>query len=195
MSRMDPAMDACMRLLSYGYRGLVSRALQGWVERRDPSYCYHVLSKLDPGYYGWSVAFSRYEEFYKRLPSRYKVRLPKPIAESGIDVLKAIASRRSRRNYSKKPLGLLEVATILYYAVGVTGRAWWGGPKRTYPSAGGLQPVEAYLVALNVEGLEQGVYHYNPGSHSLELIYTEALGANSTRPALDRSMWLRLRSA
>ena len=87
-----------------------------------------------------------------------------------MDALEAIARRRSRRRYSGEPLTLEELGSILYYTLGVTGRAWWGGPRRTYPSAGALQPLEAYVAASRVEGLEPGVYHYNPRAHSLELV-------------------------
>jgi|JI7StandDraft_1071085.scaffolds.fasta_scaffold00110_38 SagB-type dehydrogenase family enzyme len=41
---------------------------------------------------------------------------------------------------------------------------------RTYPSPGGLYPVEVYVVALNVEGIAPGAYHFNFEQHSLELV-------------------------
>ncbi|NOZ31353.1 MAG: SagB/ThcOx family dehydrogenase [Crenarchaeota archaeon] len=176
----------CERLLGQRHSRWIARALRKWLDRRDPSCCYHELSKMEPGYYGWSVMVSDFEEFYKRMSGKRKIRLPEPLAESGVDTLAALRSRRSRRSYARKPLGLGELATLLYYTVGITGRAWWGGPKRTYPSAGGLQPVEAYVVSLNVDGLEQGVYHYNPGDHSLEEIYTGDVGEKLYRACLDQ---------
>jgi SagB-type dehydrogenase family enzyme len=39
---------------------------------------------------------------------------------------------------------------------------------RANPSSGNLHPTEAYLVAINVPGLGDGVYHYAPLEHALE---------------------------
>jgi SagB-type dehydrogenase family enzyme len=41
---------------------------------------------------------------------------------------------------------------------------------KTSPSAGARQPLETYLLAVTVEGLEPGLYHYLPDTHALELI-------------------------
>ncbi|QBR42691.1 putative peptide maturation dehydrogenase [Stenotrophomonas indicatrix] len=39
--------------------------------------------------------------------------------------------------------------------------------KKNIPSAGSLHPVEAYVVARNVEGLPSGLYHYHATAHEL----------------------------
>jgi SagB-type dehydrogenase family enzyme len=41
----------------------------------------------------------------------------------------------------------------------------WGG--RTTPSAKSAYPLELTVVVENVEGVEAGVYHYSPNTHSL----------------------------
>ncbi len=140
------------------------------IRYRDLSLLYHFLSMLSPGYYGGDLEPPRVEPFYKNIPGARRIRLPRPREKSGVDILDAIRSRRSRREYSRKPLKLVDLATLLSYTVGVTGRAWWGGPKRAYPSAGALQPIEVYISASRVEGLEPGLYHYHPGDHVLEEI-------------------------
>ncbi len=135
----------------------------------DLAFLYHEASKLAAGYLGAELPYTEREEYWLSRGGPCKG-LPEPLKASGLDALEAIRLRRSRRSYSSEPLGLDELATVLYHAVGVTGTAWWGGPKRAYPSAGALQPVEAYVAAGNVEGLEPGLYHYHPGRHCLELL-------------------------
>ncbi|MFL9960041.1 SagB/ThcOx family dehydrogenase [Paraburkholderia sediminicola] len=50
------------------------------------------------------------------------------------------------------------------------------GYRRTSPSGGSLQPSAAYLVALNVEGLTAGIYHYRAFSHQLTLVTHDVNG-------------------
>ncbi len=44
------------------------------------------------------------------------------------------------------------------------------GPTRTVPSAGGRYPMELYVVAGSVEGIDAGIYSYSPRSHALEAL-------------------------
>ncbi len=46
------------------------------------------------------------------------------------------------------------------------------GKRFTFPSAGGLYPIDLYLYVKEnrVEGLEQGMYFYNPAAHSLRYL-------------------------
>ncbi|MEM1873644.1 MAG: SagB/ThcOx family dehydrogenase, partial [Acidilobaceae archaeon] len=130
---------------------------------------YHYLSLHSRGYLGMSLLYKS-EPFHKVYPNAIRIPLPEPLEKSGVDVFTAIKSRRSRRSYSHEPLSLSEVSALLYYTAGVTSRTRWGELLRAYPSAGNLQPVELYLAASRVTGLDRGLYHYNPSEHSLELL-------------------------
>ena len=80
-----------------------------------------------------------------------------------------LARRRSVREYGPPPLDLEALGALLWAAAGVTARQT-GFAFRTAPSAGGLFPIEHYVVANAVGGLEPGVYHYAVLDEALELL-------------------------
>jgi len=89
-----------------------------------------------------------------------------PDVSGGMALSATLAQRRSIRDFRAESLSLAQVSQLLWSAQGVT--ADWGG--RTAPSAGGLFPLELYLVTGEVTGLAAGVYHYLPGEHRIEAI-------------------------
>lgn len=98
-------------------------------------------------------------------PSGERMALPTPQREDpgDISVEEALASRRSHRAYEPASLTLTEVSQLLWAAQGIS----YQPNRRTTPSAGALYPLEVYLVAGDVEGLDRGVYHYVPQEHGL----------------------------
>ena len=99
------------------------------------------------------------------------ISLPDPRLKGEMTLEEAILKRRSRRDFEDSPLTLGEVSQILWAAQGITAETG----LRAAPSAGALYPLELYLVVgkQGVEGLEEGVYHYLPHSHSLQLTLGE----------------------
>jgi SagB-type dehydrogenase family enzyme len=91
------------------------------------------------------------------------IKLPEPVLEGVISVEKALAARRSVRNYAFLPLTLTELSQILWAAQGLSGP----NGLRTTPSAGALYPLEIYIAAGNVNGLASGIYKYGCGGHVL----------------------------
>jgi SagB-type dehydrogenase family enzyme len=92
-----------------------------------------------------------------------EMKLPPVKMTHKLSVEEAIAKRRSVREYKEEALSLEEVSSLLWAASGIT--ADWGG--RAVPSAGALYPLEVYLVAGKVKGLESGIYRYHPQAHAL----------------------------
>lgn len=97
-----------------------------------------------------------------------KIKLPK-YSFRGLSVEEAILKRRSVREYSEKPLSISEVSHILFSAYGIT-HIVNGFELRASPSAGALYPIEIYFAAHNIEGINEGIYHYIPQNHSVEII-------------------------
>jgi SagB-type dehydrogenase family enzyme len=153
----------------YGERG---------VSLADPAEVFHEASRLYP-----NVAPARLEVLEelgregelarsaarssRTHDHRAGVVLPAPRALRG-RLGEAIASRRSERPDVLRPLRLRDLATLLAVSYGAAPRG--GGLRRPVPSAGALYPLEVYVVAPAVTGLEPGVYHYDPFRHRLALL-------------------------
>lgn len=96
------------------------------------------------------------------------VALPAPQQEGGLPVVEALSRRRSLRDFAEAPLPLRAVSQLLWAAQGITKEPG----LRTAPSAGALHPLELFLLAGAVSGLESAVYHYEPRRHRLLRIAT-----------------------
>jgi len=110
-------------------------------------------------------------------PTNERVALPDPALDGDVAVEHTLAERRSVRSFDDAALTLEQIGQLLWAAQGITrpaeapqGWEWgpWQGGFRTAPSAGALYPLELYLVAGRVDGLEPGVYRYVPQDHALE---------------------------
>jgi len=107
-------------------------------------------------------------------PQRGELReLPRPTRTGQLyDAL--LARKTTRRFDTDAPLAEEELGAVLHYVFGYQGYAPLFGEvmtlKRTSPSGGGLHPVDAYPLVFNVEGVEPGLYRYDPRAHALELL-------------------------
>lgn len=97
------------------------------------------------------------------------VRLPLPRHRGEVSLEEAIFKRRSIRSYRDEPLTLEEVSQLLWSAGGKTIDGITGA-TRAYPSAGGIYPLEIYLVAGSVRGLTKGIYRYRWQDHTIILV-------------------------
>ncbi len=109
--------------------------------------------------------------FYKSYPRLPKIALPKAMPDGQFGEL--LESRQSWRDFSKEPVSLEELAPVLLSCRIVDRERQ--PERRTYPSAGARFPVEIYLAAFNVNGLDGGAYHYNIADESLELLWKKDL--------------------
>ena len=82
-----------------------------------------------------------------------------------------LRERRTWRKFSAKPVPLDDLAVLLRLTFGVQGWAEIPGigraPMKTSPSGGALHPIEAYVLARNVKGLQPGLYYYDARRHHL----------------------------
>jgi SagB-type dehydrogenase family enzyme len=124
---------------------------------------------------------------YKTYADAPTTLLPKPTFSETNSLWEILNQRRSRRRYTNDPVSVTTLATLLWATQGIT-LSTSGYQFRTAPSAGALYPVETYLSVHRVEGLQQGIYHFNVIDFALEEIATGNFGEHLTRAALDQAM-------
>ena len=108
-----------------------------------------------------SPAKENIQEMPEHAPERIKLPEPKYIGATSVE--EALMKRRSVRVFKEGPVLLAELSQLIWAAQGMTDP----GGLRTAPSAGALYPLELYVVAGNVTGLQPGVYKYWYKSHEL----------------------------
>jgi len=112
----------------------------------------------------WLVVLSLILLSIKANADPAEIKLPQPQLKGRVSVEEAISNRRSVRDFKPGSISMAQLSQILWAAQGITGRGW----LRAAPSAGALYPLEIYAVVGAVEGLEAGVYHYDPKNHSIK---------------------------
>jgi SagB-type dehydrogenase family enzyme len=150
----------------------------------DPAESYHEASKISPSMIGRQIEGARRLETSPELQlssmravKRHGgdlVRLAAP-RRPEIALWKAIDERSSARRFAAGALGQGELAALLLTGYGVThGLDSPDGthtlPLRAVPSGGALYPLELYVAALRVDGLDPGLYHFDPLRNGLETI-------------------------
>lgn len=114
--------------------------------------------------------------FFKTYSQAPVVVLP-PATLLEADFQRVLLKRRTHRRFSPEPISLEHLSTLLQYTWGVTGFSddplLGRLPQKTSPSGGARHPEEVYVVALRVEGLRPGLYHYSSDRHLLECLQFE----------------------
>lgn len=103
----------------------------------------------------------------KRMPV---IKLPKPKMDGGLSVSKALQKRKTTREISERKLPLQVLSNLLWSAWGINRESGpFDLPGRTAASASNSQEIDLYVA------MENGVYQYNAGAHTLEPVLEEDL--------------------
>jgi SagB-type dehydrogenase family enzyme len=153
-------------------------------EDADPGMRYHDRSKVGvPNPLVVLRDWGQRPPQYKAYPDAPHISLPAPGAEEGLLLEGAIRQRRSIRGYAAPALSLAALSRLLYHADGINAQR--GSTRlRAAPSAGALYPIEMYVVAHRVAGLEPGLYHYAVREHALARLRTEDLSGEVVRAGI-----------
>jgi SagB-type dehydrogenase family enzyme len=150
-----------------------------------PEACFHFMTKDTP----YVPADWPIEEKMKALPGtpappRFKTirdadTIGLPSHELDRDpFFETLYARRTHRNFARGKISLENVSKLLqttwgiqrYVRTNVFGRL----PLKTSPSGGARHPIEVYLMALRVNGLERGMYHYQARDNRLARLPSKA---------------------
>ena len=116
------------------------------------------------------IAPDLHKEFIGTEKIQLKTTFP-PMADSISEVLK---NRTSIRDFKGTALPLEKLSALLNYSCGVRGTISAYNRRditlRNFPTPGGLQCTEFYLVINSVKDISQGLYHYSSIQNCLELI-------------------------
>ena len=145
----------------------------------------YTPEKLQGHFLDWDNFPPTYKDYKAPLAV---VELPEPELVADMTLWQVLRQRRSRRTYaSDRLLPKAVLSTLLWATQGLTAR--YGDMYfRTAPSAGGLYPVETYLLVRAVEGLEPGIYHFRPHRYDLEFLKKGDVARPMARVALGQEI-------
>lgn len=107
-----------------------------------------------------------FKEYFENKP----IPLP-PVKSNDRHFSDLIQERCSCRKFKKQPISLASLAAVLNAGYGLQKeRNTNDFFERTVPSGGALYSLELYLIALNVEHLDKGIYHFAPHFNRLNLL-------------------------
>ena len=109
---------------------------------------------------------------FKIYPTIEKIALPRDLAQTGVAALAAVSAdvRAASGDFVPK---LQDLARILFFSAGITKQRKYPGGEIYFRAAactGALYEIELYAVTGDLEGLNAGVYHFNPADVSLALL-------------------------
>jgi SagB-type dehydrogenase family enzyme len=107
---------------------------------------------------------------FKTIRGAAVIRLPSHEV-SGDTFFQTLHARRTHREFGRGKVSLENVSKLLRTVWGVQGylqtNVFGKLPYKTSPSGGARHPGEVYLMALRVDGLARGMYHYQAKDHRL----------------------------
>lgn len=105
-------------------------------------------------------------ERLKHYPDLPLLPLPLELGESDWPAVDALAGHRPP---NRAPMDLHWLASVLFYAAGITRRGKTEGSSfRAAPSAGARYPIEVYVACGDLGELPAGLYHFEPGRFGLQ---------------------------
>jgi SagB-type dehydrogenase family enzyme len=127
----------------------------------------------------WSIRNNPHSLDWANRPQPFKIypklepfSLPRDVLQTGVAALSALSEALSSSRADSVP-DLQDLARILYFSAGITKQRRSPGGEIYFRAAactGALYEIELYVVTSGLQGLDAGVYHFNPADVSLRLL-------------------------
>ena len=110
-------------------------------------------------------------------PMGERIALPVPdldrLMREDVPFASVVEQRRSVRDQGETPINVAQLGEFLYRAARVTAvfpTEHGEVSQRVYPAGGALYETEIYAIVDRADGLDSGLYHYDPQGHALERV-------------------------
>ena len=137
-------------------------------------YTYHNETKHSQYKYAKSLGYMDWETQpnpYRNYGDTQKTSLPLSFKNKSLEYSQIFTKVNEERFVA--PLCLESVSQFFQFSLGLAAIKEFNGQSwalRCNASSGNLQPSEAYIIANDIEGVEDGLHHYAPRKHELELL-------------------------
>ena len=109
---------------------------------------------------------------FRIYPNIEPLPLPRDVPQTGVAALSSISEPLPLSRADSVP-DVQDLARILYFSAGITKQRKSQGGEIYFRAAactGALYEIELYVVTSGLQGLDAGVYHFNPADVSLRLL-------------------------
>jgi SagB-type dehydrogenase family enzyme len=156
------------------------QAMDAWQSWNPAAGFFHTTTK-DMAFFDMDTQVHRLREKSRTAPMpdpiksyRDARRFPLPSSDLQTEFTRVLGARRTWRQFSRGPVDYGSFGTLLGLTAGVQRWANVRGEGtvalKTSPSGGARHSIELYTLALRVNSLPAGLYHYAPDAHALELL-------------------------
>jgi len=119
------------------------------------------------GYLDWATQPNPYRTYF----NTNKTKLPLSFDNKTLEYSQIF--NQEKENKLSAPLCIEAISQFFQFSLGLAavkehGEQSWA--LRCNASSGNLQPSEAYIISNDIQGIENGLHHYSPQEHELELL-------------------------